>query len=146
MERRALSSADMDGVSPLHVAAENNHAELIDLLLGEIDIDSRSRSGNTPLLLAAHAGAPAAIRQLVADGADLEVRNSVGDTALIAAIRAGDLKCSELLLVAGANVNTRNDRFESAQSLIKQLGDPHWIELLEKADGGVFGLFGKLVK
>jgi ankyrin repeat protein len=97
-------------------------------------------------LLAAHAGAPAAIRQLIADGADLEVRNSVGDTALIAAIRAGDLKCSELLLVAGANVNTRNDRFESAQSLIKQAGDPRWIELLEKADGGVFGLFGKLVK
>ncbi len=144
IERPAATSADNDDVNPLHVAAEGNQAELVGRLLTLVDIDSESRSGNTPLLLAAHAGSTEALSRLITAGADLEVKNILGDTALIAAVRSGDLLSTELLLAAGANRNSRNDRFESARSLIEQREEPQWIKLLEEVDGGLFGLFGSL--
>jgi ankyrin repeat protein len=144
IDQSSVTRVDRDGVGPLHVAAESNQSGLVTSLTERSDINAKSGSGNTPLLLAAHSGSADSIRALIIAGAELEARNSLGDTALIAAVRSGDLASTELLLEAGANPNTRNERFESAQSLIEQGQDPQWIQLLEDSGSGMLGLFGSL--
>ena len=131
LARGSLPLADQDAVGPLHVAAQGNHREIVEQLVPLTDTNARSKTGNTPLLSAAHSGAADALTALIETGADLEARNDRGDTALIAAVRSGDIRSTQLLLAAGANPNVRNQRFESASSLIKQRNEPEWLELLE---------------
>ena len=131
LARGSLPLADQDAVGPLHVAAQGNHREIVEQLVPLTDTNARSKTGNSPLLSAAHSGAADALTALIESGADLEAPNDRGDTALIAAVRSGDIRSTQLLLAAGANPNVRNQRFESASSLIKQRNEPEWLELLE---------------
>ena len=140
----ALPAADRDGVGPLHLAAERNDARLVSRLTTVVDVNIRSGGGNTPLLLAAHAGAEDAASALIEAGTDIEARNRAGDTALIAAVRAGHLETSELLILAGASSNTRNERFESATEIMELRKEPEWQALVLLADRGMLGVLGSL--
>ncbi|MEZ5552689.1 MAG: ankyrin repeat domain-containing protein [Pseudomonadales bacterium] len=131
---------DEEGVSPLHLAAEGDYADIATLLIPHSDLNAQSASGNTPLLRAAQNRSASVTEVLIKAGAQVGIRNNVGDTALIAAVRAGDVRCAELLLQAGASPNIRNQRFESALSLIKQRDDPEWRALLKLADSGLLSL------
>lgn len=140
LARGASLVADNEGVSPLHLAAEGDSADIAMLLIPLSDLNAQSDSGNTPLLRAAQNSSTSVAEVLISAGAQVGVRNRVGDTALIAAVRAGDIRSAELLLQAGASPNVRNQRFESALSLIRQRDEPEWRSLLQSTDSGLLSL------
>ena len=57
-----------------------------------------SRSGNTPLLLAADAGQEALVQALIQHGADVNASNHAGESALSLAVRHGHVQIATLLL------------------------------------------------
>ncbi|MBV1904659.1 MAG: ankyrin repeat domain-containing protein, partial [Pseudomonadales bacterium] len=128
-------SLDLSKFNALHVAAEENHPALVEPLMELVNIDLKTRSGNTPLLLAAHAGSTEALVLLIEAGANLDMPNARGDTALISAAKSENLECAKLLLDAGANPSIRNRNFESAFSIIELRNKPTGMMLIENYDG-----------
>ena len=68
-----------DGWTPLHYAACAPDADVLRLLLDKgAPIDSRSPTGDTPLMMAARYGNETSVNFLIAQGADLKLRNDRG--------------------------------------------------------------------
>lgn len=136
-------TADAGGLNPLHLAAEANEDSILSPLVARLPVDQPTLDGNTALLIAAHAGATDAARELLLLDAEVNYRNPQGDTALIFAARQSHLSVARLLLDAGADPGVRNDRFESARSIVAARGETAWVELLESSKKrGVFDLLG----
>jgi hypothetical protein len=77
------------GWTPLHYAATRGHREMMRLLLDhEAYIDSESANGTTPLMMAAYAAPPLAVKLLLEEGADPTLANQANATALDLALMA----------------------------------------------------------
>src|SRR5207248_9817159 len=86
------------GWTPLHYAATNGQAAIIQMLLDEnAYIDAESPNGTTPLMMAAMYGTPAAVKLLLDSGADPTLKNQLGLTALDFASRASRSDAAELI-------------------------------------------------
>ncbi len=70
---------------------------------------SHDGKGMTPLMLAAHDGRIAELRQLISDGADVNVKSSFGWTALMFASREGHKEAVVSLLEKGADPHIISD-------------------------------------
>ena len=84
---RQLIARDADvnkpGWAPLHYAASNGNAQLVQLLLDHYAyIDAASPNGSTPLMMAALYGSSEAVKVLLEAGADPNLKNALGLTAL----------------------------------------------------------------
>jgi len=134
--------SDLEGVGPMHLAAEADLSGLIGEIAGRASIDDPTGGGNTALLIGAGNGSANAVLSLIEHGADLAFRNEAGDTALIIATRASHLDVARILLQQGANPNTRNDRFESATDIVVERGDAEWRALMDAHERGVLDLLG----
>jgi len=80
---------DRSGVTPPHMAAEEGHGEIANLLMDDPRIDTNpvNDAGNTPLHLAIWAGQTAVVVSLLADlRTQLNVKNSQGWTPLHVAV------------------------------------------------------------
>jgi len=107
--------------APLGLAAENDHPEMIELLLShKANIEIKNQSKITPLgeaLIAAHGGI---VRQLLEHGAHCNDRNAAGDTTLhMAAIPSWKDEEEALdivgrILACGVDINAWNHRGETA--------------------------------
>ena len=96
-------------VTPLHLAAEAGHGEVVRLLLGaSASPDARNYGGSTPLHLAAAGGHAAAVAALLDHGAKPSLLNEAGDTPLHEAGRGGHLEVARLLLASGADPNAKS--------------------------------------
>ncbi len=73
------------GITPLTVAAERGHVDIISLLVekGKADVNLTSSYGITPLIAASAAGQTAAAKYLLDHGANSAVRDNTGKTALL---------------------------------------------------------------
>ena len=79
-----------DGCTALHLAADNNHADVVQVLIDAgADIDVRDNLGSSPLLLACHSGSLDAVKILVRAGAGVRVTNNYEDMCLILAASRG---------------------------------------------------------
>ena len=78
-----VRAATERGRTALHLAAENNHAEMVKLLLGHGALKEATSDGNwTALLNAAKNGHEATVDALLSAGANVNARTSSGMTAL----------------------------------------------------------------
>lgn len=101
-----------DHKNALHVAAENGHVEVVDVLLehGAVVNALTAKDHATALVLAATLHNPAVVRRLIAAGADLTLANGYGNTALHESCFAGHLDTAQALLAAGAKINAVNHK------------------------------------
>lgn len=144
--RRDRSAQQMGGMSALHYAAREGHAEAVAALIkGGADINLPSGSEQTtPLLLAIHNGHYDAARVLVEAGADVNKANVMGFTPLYATIdvkwaphqwspepivtqeSTDYLTLMKMLIDRGADVNARIENMPWFRTLTQ---NRHWVEI-----------------
>ncbi len=91
--------------TPLHVAAEFGHTDVIRLLLEhKADINSRTAMGFTPLHFAAMSGHSAAARLLIEKGCKLNEKNDFNITPIFLAASKGHIEIVELLANKGVDI------------------------------------------
>ncbi len=98
-----------DGTEPIHCAAQEGQAAVVELLLESgVPIEAKGGNDNTPLHVAARDGHAATVELLLRRGAALEARCDDDATPLDLASRGGHTQVIELLLHAGASAATKN--------------------------------------
>ena len=91
-----------DGWTPLHMAAEGGHREIVDLLIAKgADINATAGWGDgvgwTPLHMAAEEGHKKVVELLILKGADINVKNGDDRTPLDVAIKHKRTETADLL-------------------------------------------------
>src|SRR5689334_18675562 len=106
-----VNTAQADGMTALHWAAQKGDVELAKVLLyASANVRATTRIGGyTPLLIASRNGDAAMIQTLLAGGADANNATTNGTTALMLAAAAGKVDAVKLLLEKGANVNAKEN-------------------------------------
>ncbi|XP_060532687.1 rabankyrin-5 isoform X2 [Cylas formicarius] len=111
IEHRAnINARDADSKTPLHVAVENQHEEIISLLLSvpEIDLSLRDKNGFSPFaaaLTSRNNRAAQAILDRFPSAA--EQFDAKGQNFLHVAIKKGDIESTLFLLTVHVDVNSR---------------------------------------
>ena len=71
---------DADGITPLHLAARENHRNVLELLLAKgACVNAKDKFGLTPLHLAAEQGNAAEVTLLIEQGADRNAKAEGGE-------------------------------------------------------------------
>jgi ankyrin repeat protein len=106
-----VNTAQADGMTALHWAAQKGDVELAKVLLyASANVRATTRIGGyTPLLIASRNGDAAMIETLVGAGADANNATTNGTTALMLAAAAGKVDAVKVLLAKGANVNAKEN-------------------------------------
>lgn len=110
-----LDARDSNGLTPLYLAAQSGHAEIVSSLLAAgASANAVGRFGRTPLHRAVRGGHISVVRALLSSpGTRLNDRQEGGDSALHEAASNGHTEIVELLIAAGADVNAANDLGET---------------------------------
>ncbi|KID91648.1 ankyrin repeat protein [Metarhizium guizhouense ARSEF 977] len=100
-------------LTPLHLAAENGHADMARLLLDNgAQVNAASARGYTPLMLAAHNGHADTVSILIRSGADISAHTADGCRALsMAALFYDGLLRREVKLGKPSTARPRASRF-----------------------------------
>src|SRR5439155_10560676 len=106
-----VNTAQADGMTALHWAAQKGDVELAKVLLyASANVRATTRIGGyTPLLVASRNGDAAMVDALLGGGADPNNATANGTTALMLAAAAGRNDAVKVLLAKGANVNAKEN-------------------------------------
>jgi len=106
-----VNTAQADGMTALHWAAQKGDVDLAKLLLyASANVRATTRIGGyTPLLIASRNGDAAMIQALLDGGADPNNATTNGTTALMFAAAAGKNDAVKVLIEKGANVNAKEN-------------------------------------
>ena len=105
-----------NGKTPLHVAAEKGHKEIVVFLLDQkASINAQDQQGNTPLLRAVFQRQKETAKILLEKGADVTVRNKENMPVIVAAILTGFTDMIEPILDNGQDVN---EKFQTGITLL----------------------------
>ena len=101
--------ADAQGLTPLHIAANNGRKAEVEALLAKgASINAQDKAGMTPLHHAAFMNRKDAAEVLLAKGAHVNARDERGSTPLHLAAHDGNKDTAELLLIKGADINAKD--------------------------------------
>ena len=119
------------GETPLHVAAEKGHVEVVKLLLEHgANPNARDMYGVTPLHLAARKGHVEITKLLLEHGADPNAKEKLGgETPLYWAVVHDRIDTAKLLLEHGADPNNKSKRF-----IVNERAVLHWAVRNENVD------------
>lgn len=92
----------------LRAASRGQFATVRSLVQSGIDVDARSKYGNTPLMRAAYKCYVKVAEFLLDNGADINAQNMHGNTPLLATVSAGHSEMVEFLLRRGADPEIKN--------------------------------------
>ena len=99
-----------EGNTPLHVAAEMGHEDIVrSLLQSGADRNGRGEKNRTPLHLAARRGHLAVAEALMDAGASVNSRDAYGETVLASAVRHGHADVVRAIVRHGADANNREE-------------------------------------
>lgn len=107
-KRAQVSIANVIGVTPAYVAAENGNTAILKRLLDAgADAGTTDTSGDTLLMAAVRTGNPDAVQLLLDHGANVNAAEpQYGHTALMWAVRRNDTAIMKLLLAKGASIES----------------------------------------
>ena len=127
-----LDSRDGDGMTPLHHAARDGNAVLVDYLIDKgAKTEIQTNQGKTPLHLAATFDRKDAVATLLKRGAALDTRDPYGRTAFVLCARErGGAATAKVLLDAGADINARDKFDDAALGLATWRGKREFVDLL----------------
>ena len=107
-KKKYVNTTNKINATPLYLAAQNNHPDIVSLLLNEgADINIPHESNTTPLVIAAKSGHLKIIDILLKHDADINIANKSGLTALHYAAKNGHLGVAKKLLEKGADITSK---------------------------------------
>ena len=110
-----VNAAQVDGMTALHWAVNNDDAEMAGLLVrSRANVSATNRYGVPPLSIACTNGNATLVRLLLDAGADANASLPGGETVLMTAARVGSLEALKALLARGANPNAQERRDQTA--------------------------------
>ena len=110
---------------------KNLNIELVTLLIDAgADVNATTKSGQTPLILAAQNGHDKVVELLLGAGANVKAVNTRGASALFMAAQEGHDKAVKLLLKKGADAKTVNANGTSALFMAVKKGYHEVVKLL----------------
>ncbi|XXQ35589.1 Ankyrin repeat domain-containing protein [Plasmodiophora brassicae] len=127
-----------DGMTPLRVAAERGHVEIVALLLSDpgVDVNAQDKLGKTPLLAAASEGHVDVVTLLIrANGINVDACDYTGTTPLLIAASRGHVDVVALLVHVSKMVNAKDEDGMTALHAAASAGDVEIVELLLNVSG-----------
>jgi ankyrin repeat protein len=118
-DANAVTLGANSGITALHLAARNGHAEVAQLLIqGEASVDAATQQGKTPLMLAAWQGHAEVVEVLIEKGANVKTAvDREGQSPLMHAAHGGDLSIVNTLLQRGAIANQKSSSGATALAI-----------------------------
>ncbi len=109
ISQQLLNQCNSDGWTPLHVASNEGHVDLIELFCecGSI-LDARSRNFRTPLHIACIRGNLGVIQALLMAGADINAKDIDGNTPCHFCSEYGHKDCLRYLLLKHPSLFSKN--------------------------------------
>lgn len=127
-----LNEAAVDSNLPLIVAIENNHPEVVKLMLNNgVTSDTKDRAETPALIIASRNGQKEIVNLLIEAKADVNIKDSNGNTALIEATRNNHPEIVDLLLKAKADILINNYLGKNATTYAKETNQENLLSLLE---------------
>ncbi|XP_037622212.1 ankyrin repeat domain-containing protein 27 isoform X3 [Sebastes umbrosus] len=126
-----VNSCNIDGFTPLHVAALHGRSALAALLIRHgANVNARTNQSATPLHLASQSSHVQVMRFLLECNAKLNKKDHYGNTPLIQACLCGNLETATTLLQSDALVNVANLQGNTALHEAVRGGHQALVELL----------------
>lgn len=121
------------GKSPLYIASQNGHYEIVSMLIASgAAINKPRNNGATPLFSSCQENRYEVAKLLLENGADPNIsRKDDGCTCLIAAIQKGFIHIIQLLLQSGADVNKPNLREETPLEVAQMKGVTQIVQIIQ---------------
>ncbi|CAN9499033.1 unnamed protein product [Ophioblennius macclurei] len=138
-----VNSSNVDGFTPLHVAALHGHSALSALLVRHgANVNARTSQSATPLHLASQNSHVQVLRFLLECNAKLNKKDQYGNTPLMHACLRGNLEAASILLQSNALLNVANLQGNTALHEAVRRGHQPLVELLLRG-GAMAGIRNK---
>ncbi|MHC9542601.1 MAG: ankyrin repeat domain-containing protein [Vulcanimicrobiota bacterium] len=126
-----VDSQNVNGQTPLHLAAMAGNLEVVELLLQKgASIKILNKKGEPPLQMAAHGHNQAVAELLIAKGADVNLKSSNGSTPLHQAAFVSDPYMVKFLLSKGAKINAQKKDGNTPLHMAALGGDTESVKIL----------------
>ncbi|XP_034033197.1 ankyrin repeat domain-containing protein 27 [Thalassophryne amazonica] len=126
-----VNCSNVDGFTPLHVAALHGHLVLVTLLIRHgANVNARNTQNATPLHLASQNSHVQVVRFLLECNAKLNKKDHYGNTPLMHTCLRGNLETATILLQSNALVNVANHQGNTALHEAVRSGHQMLVELL----------------